>query len=335
MGIVVLGFGGLVLGLVGLLATAWARPQPWLQRLLLVLAGFCGLASGAGLLSAPPTSWWPALVFLGLVPIMVLLPLPQAGWLYGLVAAQLRSRRVQVAFWAGLLIAGPVGAVLLVWQQQEDARKLPDSLGQHLAELRENQQILHEIDNACATTDQGRPIRLFAAAGLVSPAPDPELVLQQAELLKNIGLAEHVIRLGLGWQNCNCHGWVFTAGQFWVRSDEVGLILRDNGYQHVALLRPGDLAIYRDPQGAVVHSGVVRYVGGPGLILVESKWGRLGRLLHMYDVHCYDRASCSFYRSRRPGHLVHGLPRPSAGDPLPHFPGGEPKTNPSPRAPHH
>ncbi len=333
MGVLVLGFGGLTLGLAGLLTTAWVGRPPWLRSLVPALALICGLLSGLGLLSEPtlPTVWWPALVFVGLVPTMLLLPLPWLGRLYSQLVVLLRTRRLQAAFWIVLMIASPVGALILALHPGQKMPDLFDGLGQGLSELRDNQQPLQEVKPGSATTDRGRPVPLFAPQGPVLPAPDPELVLKQTDLLKNLGLGEQVIRLGLGWQNCNCHGWIFTGGHFWIRSEEVGLILRDNGYKVVDLPRPGDLAIYRDPQGLIVHSGLVRYVGGPALILVESKWGRLGRLLHMFDVHCYDQASCSFYRSRRPGHLLYGLPRSS--DPFPAA--SDSKVSNLPRGPHH
>ena len=34
---------------------------------------------------------------------------------------------------------------------------------------------------------------------------------------------------------CNCHGWVFTGGRFWVSGEDVPRILEDNGYRRVSV----------------------------------------------------------------------------------------------------
>ena len=59
-----------------------------------------------------------------------------------------------------------------------------------------------------------------------------------------------------------------------------GTILADNGYVVVDEPREGDIVIYRDGLGQVQHTGLVRFVGTDGLVLVESKWGSLGIYLH-------------------------------------------------------
>lgn len=85
------------------------------------------------------------------------------------------------------------------------------------------------------------------------------------------------------------------------------MILSDNGYCAVSQVQTGDLAIYRDRAGQVIHSGVVVGESLQGVVMVESKWGKLGRFIHSADRHDYSDAICTFYRSPRPNHLLRGI----------------------------
>jgi hypothetical protein len=78
-------------------------------------------------------------------------------------------------------------------------------------------------------------------------------------------------------------------------------ILADNGYQIVEEAREGDVIIYRDELGQVRHSGLVRFVGTDGLVLVESKWGSLGLYLHTPKEQPYGEFF-DFYHTSRPNH---------------------------------
>jgi hypothetical protein len=102
----------------------------------------------------------------------------------------------------------------------------------------------------------------------------------------------------------NCHGWVFTGGRFYVRPESVPIILEDNGYEFVTQPRSGDAVIYRNVAGRIIHSGIVR-VCDDDVILVESKWGALGRYLHSPADQVY-ATKWAFYRSPRSGHIVMG-----------------------------
>ena len=99
-------------------------------------------------------------------------------------------------------------------------------------------------------------------------------------LIEQEALTQKVIRIAGPDAACNCHGWVFTGGRYGVATEDVDAILADNGYQIVEEAREGDVIIYRDELGQVRHSGLVRFVGTDGLVLVESKWGSLGIYLH-------------------------------------------------------
>jgi hypothetical protein len=111
-----------------------------------------------------------------------------------------------------------------------------------------------------------------------------------------------VVRLKPPSTDCNCHGWVFLGGHYWLNPPDVDLILLDNGYRPVDSPQSGDLILYWSPWGYAEHSGVVVAVA-EGVVMVESKWGDLGCYLHPPQLPQYGRHQ--FYRSDRVGHLVH------------------------------
>jgi hypothetical protein len=155
-------------------------------------------------------------------------------------------------------------------------------------------------------TDQGHTVELW------TPTSDSIEDLQsfsEQEYLRRMRLEASLIQTGPADGVYNCHGWVFTGGRFWIRGQSVERILEDNGYQLTLKPMIGDLCIYRDRQGEVSHSAVVRGLGEKGVILLESKWGKLGRFIHMaHENHAYTGHVPSFYRSARSGHLLRGLP---------------------------
>lgn len=168
---------------------------------------------------------------------------------------------------------------------------------------------LVEVSDMCAFTDAGHSITLKTSMAPNAGRLDPANLRAQYEVLARNNLRDQVIHIPVGWQNSNCHGWVFTSGQYWVGGDQVDTILHDNQYRPVFTPRSGDLTVYRSEEGTVTHTGIVRYVSPDGAtILVESKWGNLGRFIHPHDTHCYGIDACSFYRSERSGHRLHGLP---------------------------
>src|SRR5207244_8649897 len=124
-----------------------------------------------------------------------------------------------------------------------------------------------------AYTDQGRSVTGYQA----TIVPDRRHHAQQT-LLRESGLADRVTMLRVGSQRCNCHGWVFADGRFFIKSDQIEAILHDNGYHPVNTPQPSDVAIYRQPDGQIIHSGIVR-ANGLGRVRVESKWGALGVFL--------------------------------------------------------
>jgi len=104
----------------------------------------------------------------------------------------------------------------------------------------------------------------------------------------------------------DCHGWTFTGGSDWINDDQVQQILNDNGYQSVELgaVLVGDLVIYRH-EGNITHSGVVTEVDENGMpILIESKWGRLGRYLHAPDRVPPNYGQPQYYHTARGSHQL-------------------------------
>jgi hypothetical protein len=117
-----------------------------------------------------------------------------------------------------------------------------------------------------------------------------------------------IIRLYEANSASNCHGWVFTGGEFGIRDPDVAAILHYNGYQEVGEPREDDLAIYMDA-GQITHSGVVRMVDKHAPILIESKWGPLGVYLHAVEMQPF-KGACKFYRSSRASHSLVMRPTP-------------------------
>jgi hypothetical protein len=218
---------------------------------------------------------------------------PVAGLLGTLCS---RSRRA-AWMWAPLIPGGPLASLLLAFIGTAPVlADLPPETT--LADLG-----LRHATHVQACTDQGTPVRVHHA----TIAPD-KLDGYQAQqiLLRELGLADSVTILSAGWRNCNCHGWVFADGHFFVKSEEVEAILHDNGYGRVDTPESSDLAVYRRTDGQIVHTGIVRVNAG-GQIRVESKWGALGLFLHPADAHPYDHAACTFYHAERGSHVLQGL----------------------------
>jgi hypothetical protein len=166
---------------------------------------------------------------------------------------------------------------------------------------------------AAARTDAGRPVR-FAAP--LTPRPAAELAAAEARVLDGLGLAGRLVRRAPASDGCNCHGWVFAGGRYWVNRADVELILADNGYEPVGTPRPGDLAVYRQAGGAIAHTAVVRQAGGR--VTVAGKWLWMGVFEHAVADSPYG-TDLTYYRSARAGHRVAGWDHPSlpVGGPVP------------------
>lgn len=190
-----------------------------------------------------------------------------------------------------LLILSP--ALALLWTESLEP-------GMGSLESSPEMAIAHrEISPSPFRTDAGRPLPVHECS---EPPPPADL----ARVVAGLPLANR-IRTGDASAACNCHGWVFTGGRCWVKAPAVELILADNGYEPVSQPRPRDLIVYRR-LGTIVHSGIVRAADDHG-VLIESKFGVGPRCVHTSDNSPYGH-DYTYYRSGRPGHLVHGWEPP-------------------------
>jgi hypothetical protein len=300
---VFLGAGGPVLGLIRLLCPS--RRSGWAAAAVLTLVAAAGAFAGAAILAAQPAGVWlpPAALF----GLSVLLGLPCQHFFASLVALVRRPLHSPFVQAACLLIGCPT---LALWSVFESFRAVP--LPEEV--LRNNpfaQRQFQEFNPSPLATDKGRHVKVSR------PVPWPERAavrnVAQERLLKSPDIQAKVIALEVGSAECNCHGWVFTGGLYWIPGEAIELILEDNCYQKVSAPRIGDLAIYRDENGAITHTAVVRAMIRDGLVLVESKWGELGPFLHPVDVHPYDGSAHAYHRSQRDGHLLAKAPEVAAG----------------------
>ncbi|NBO90906.1 MAG: hypothetical protein EBV06_01095 [Planctomycetia bacterium] len=156
-----------------------------------------------------------------------------------------------------------------------------------------------------ARTDLGRLIPLWKPT---SDSAEAAHSFSEADYLRRMHFEAHVIQISGLDDDYNCHGWVFTGGKYWVRGAWVETILLDNGYRETKKPAIGDLCIYRDSSGEVSHSAIVCGLGANGMILLESKWGQLGRYIHSANqYHAYATYKPTYYRSKRKTHILQGI----------------------------
>ena len=121
-------------------------------------------------------------------------------------------------------------------------------------------------------------------------------------------------------ERANCHGWVFTGGQYLLSGRNVPAILQGNGYTITDSPRPGDLVIYHDDNGLITHTGLVRGVLDEGTVMVESKWGIGARYLHRPEDQPYSTLF-DFYHRPESGHQITIRNKQTAASGrAPHFP---------------
>jgi hypothetical protein len=263
-----------------------------------VLAALLAAAGGAAFASGlPGWVWQPPLVLAGvwLGFSLCRTPVLEKGAL--LLAGALRHPRAQAAALLGC------AAALLCWQSYRldgdvaaDTIDLESELGHSLGASG-----LVPHDEEAAQTDAGRAVALFRPrAGWASP-------IAEEDYLRKLGLSRKLIQTDATDPTYNCHGWIFAAGRCWVRGETIEQILKDNGYRAVSRPEVGDLAIFRDAANAITHSALVRGSGEEGVLLLESKWGQLGRYIHTSSEHLYGHHQCTYYRSTRGSHLLRGV----------------------------
>jgi len=154
--------------------------------------------------------------------------------------------------------------------------------------------------DAVLVTDQGRVFSVFHfdLQGRTYEDAPPFTHITTLEPAQS-HTAPRPVRIAATDPRSNCHGWVFTGGRYGVSEAVVEALLQDNGYQQVDAPLAGDVVVYRDASGAVLHSGRVRRVHENGEVWIESKWGPGGRYLHLPQDQCYS-GNPQYYRSPRP-----------------------------------
>jgi hypothetical protein len=291
-----LGAGGPALGLIRLLCPR----SRWGTVAVLASGAAAGAFAAAALLAVQPAGvWFPPAVLLGLC---VLLGLPCRQFIAALGAQAQRPFHSPFVQAACLLVGCPALALWAVFKEPAGASGIE-------AVLRENPPLerqLVEIGPSPLATDKGQPV--CVARRVAGPEQDRARQTVQGRLLHREDMLAKLIALPGTSAECNCHGWVFTGGLYWLRGEAVEGVLADNGYRQVAAPQLSDLAVYRDPSGTIMHSGVVRATTPDGLVLVESKWGEMGAFIHPVDVHPYEGSSYAYHRSPRDGHRLREAP---------------------------
>jgi hypothetical protein len=295
--LIVLFSAGIGLALFGGIRFLVPSRSPWL-RYSIVLVALAGCASVAVALGSAKLAVWAAAV-VGVGSLLVSVAgSASAATLCRFVTSQLRRPAVQAV---ALLIGGIVliGGSLAQYSAEEEARIEEDMAW--LREIGAVPPLRSEVDLS-AETDLGETITLKAP---VSFRPTDEMVRSERRLLEGMGFGDRLLRLGPASDVCNCHGWVFTGGKYWIGPEEVEKILSQNGYQPVSDPRPGDVVIYY-AANMISHTAVVRSVRPSEGVLVEGKWGWTGVFLHRVDNSCYGK-QFTYFRAPRAGHVLVGL----------------------------
>ncbi len=276
--VVFFAIGGLVLGILGL---GRNRVSRWALALsgILVIAGLSALTAHAAM-----GFWLPPLALGGSY-----LSLASFPYLNRFIARFFGARRGHAAL---VLALGPL--LSIGWLSRSDP---PADQSDVLSGAVKHCGMPNpQPAGFVAHTDHGHVIPLFGR--ILDGDTEGAANDREDSLRKTMSL--QLIQIAPADAKCNCHGWVFTGGHFCILGRDVDTVLTDNGYTEVSQPQAGDLIVYRDPSGSVLHTGVVRSAEG-NATLIESKWGALGRYLHFAATQSYSD-HWSFYHSERRGH---------------------------------
>jgi hypothetical protein len=278
-GVMALAIGGALMGLAGVLRLRAARHPlfAWLPLGLFTAAAVAALADGLFMLA------WPALALCGVWLVLIGQPL----WRGILHLQSVVQARPRIA-WGLLLVAAPA----LSWYWADLAVPVDEPL-QMPAIIAVN---MRDVEPTPCRTDAGRPVKVAV--------PEREATPEEIEAVEREMVHANALNTAPAGAYCNCHGWVFTGGRYWLSGAEVANVLEDNGYTVVSRPRPGDVIVYR-MGSEIVHTGLVRAADEFG-VLVESKWGKRGRFVHAPEYQDYS-SDFTYYRSSRAGHLLLGI----------------------------
>jgi hypothetical protein len=289
------GLGGSIIGLLGLLLSP---KRGWTALGFLFSLLLFGGAAAAAWLGLPPSLTIGLTVLAGLAAFLASLRCTALVRFGSWLLARARSVRFQ-----GLVMLALCPAFLLWWSQQAEQHLPPLDEHNMLPGIEVDPSYLQDVHHVQAVTDHGQSVRLYTLP--LESIPADELRWVEQKTVRARDLAQKQIRTAAPDSNYNCHGWVFAAGHFWVRGVDVPRILEGNGYSPVSVPRVGDVIVYRDSAGAILHTGLVRSVED-GLILIESKWGWLGRYVHRPEDQCYGD-DFTYYHTDRGSHRLQGL----------------------------
>ena len=289
--ILLFAFACLVLGLALLLFGRSLRGRKGLIVSFLVLALLLGSTLIALALRSSFPSW---------IPLAALTALWSAGLLVSQVRLYLISSCVHrlggVNLLALILIGLGVGSPLAWSHWQEQQIQEHDANSALLAQIgapRHNQVV------RLGLTDRGRAIPLLELHADIDVAG---WTAAENRKFAAMNLQHPPVRTALPNPDCNCHGWVFAGGGYWVDGNDVKNILDDNGYYEVAIPEVGDIIVYF-AGNELLHSGVVRSVNADDGILIESKWGMNSRVLHAPEDQPLWQ-NWQFYHTSREGHQL-------------------------------
>jgi hypothetical protein len=303
--IALVGVGGSILGLLCILGSG--RSGSWWLWVNAVV-GLVLLSAAVRLATmGMPLSYWATLAGLGTLALFFWgISSPTLGWALAKLLRLVRDRRFQ-----GALVLLCCAGVALWWVDGLGTTTASENLD--LASFAESVTTLSflEATEARAFTDRGRPVPLYHVA--IPETPSSDLAANESRLLSH--LTSRFIRTAPPDMVSNCHGWLFAAGQFWVRGTEVPLILEDNGYRKVEAPIAGDLVVFHNDQGMTLHTAVVRAAANDGLVLLEGKWGVYGRFIHAPADQHYSPQWTYYHSDRLGAHRLHGLGGETASDP--------------------
>jgi hypothetical protein len=152
---------------------------------------------------------------------------------------------------------------------------------------------IRPINSHVGLTDKGRVIDLFCFE-LKGDLPEGDEAMQAT----NNSFPAALIRRKEADLSTNCHGWVFANGTYLINSSGVSMILEDNDYIRVASPKTGDVAVYRNAAGNIIHTAIVCSVLADNTVLLESKWGVHQRFIHLPEDQPYSTLVEYFETSR-------------------------------------
>lgn len=98
---------------------------------------------------------------------------------------------------------------------------------------------------------------------------------------------------------CDCHGLSFADGKYWVDNDQVNTILSGDNYKTTNAPQAGDVAVFRDANGNVVHSTTVTGVDDKGKVTEVSGLGGIEKQSESTTPNAtkekYDASTVSYY----------------------------------------